>query len=295
MEESTDLKGISIAESIKLFLKINVLIILFSFLFDLILLLPLKILGTYFTEIKVDSIEPYINALGTVLVYIFIIRKIIKKINSEENFQLKIQYKPKLKEYIYVILAAIAYLFIYSNTLSLLLSAIPTSKWSEFIFNEFGKRPLLLIIISTSIVAPIFEEVIYRGIILEQLNRRYGMIKAIVVSSLLFGIMHLNIEQGINGFFIGMVLGFIYIKTNSLLLSIFLHLANNSLVIISAFIPFIDLSSEKFNLVQLLCGAILLLIAYKFFNNIEIDTNRKFNLKIMPKGWGSKALDTDGN
>jgi len=63
----------------------------------------------------------------------------------------------------------------------------------------------------------------------------------------------------------------------------------------SAFIPFIDLSSEKFHLVQLLCGAILLLIVYKFFNNIEIDSNRKFNLKIMSKVKSSKALDTDGN
>ncbi len=165
----------------------------------------------------------------------------------------------------------------------------------EYAFNEFANRPILLMIISTSIVAPIFEEVIYRGIILEQLNRRYGAIKAIIISSLLFGLMHLNLHQGINGFFLGIVLGFIYIKTNSLLLSMFLHFANNSLVIMSAFIPFIDLSSEKFHLVQLLCGAILLLIVYKFFNNIEIDSNRKFNLKIMSKVKSSKALDTDGN
>ncbi len=61
MEESTDLKGISITESIKLFLKINIFLILFSFLFNLLFVVPLRALGTYFIGTSMDAITQYIN------------------------------------------------------------------------------------------------------------------------------------------------------------------------------------------------------------------------------------------
>ncbi|MCY6356050.1 CPBP family intramembrane glutamic endopeptidase [Clostridium sp. ZS2-4] len=284
MEVLTEQKGISVGEGIKLFFKINILQILFT--------IPFNLLGICFEESGLNAIAPYINGLGEIAAYIYIIRKIIKEINLKENFKLKIQYKPKLKEYIYVILALLGYLFIYGNTIELLLSNIPESQWVE---EYFSTIPIPLLIISVSIVAPIFEEIIYRGIILEQLDRRYGMIKAIIVSSLLFGIVHLNIHQGVNAFFIGIVAGFIYIKTNSLLLSMFLHFANNSLVTISDFIPFLDSSNSKFSVVELVCGVIMLLIAYKFFNNIEVDLSRKFKWDIKSKIKENKLSDTNYN
>lgn len=285
MEVSTEQKGISIGESIELFLKINILQMLFT--------IPFILLVIWFKEISLDTIGLYIKELGEVVAYICVIRKIIKEINLKENFKLKIQYKPKLKEYIYVILALLGYIFIYANTVELLLSNIPMNEWIQDCFKEITNMPILLLIISVSIVAPIFEEIIYRGIILEQLYRRYGMIKAIIISALLFGLMHLNIQQGVNAFFIGIVLGFIYIKTNSLLLSIFLHFANNSLMVILDSIPFLDTSNLKFSIVELLCGVIMLLIAYKFFNNIEVDLSRKFNFDIKSKIKVNKLSDTN--
>lgn len=284
MEVLTEQKGISIGESITLFFRINILRMLFT--------IPLYLLGICFAEIGLNTITPYINGLGEVAAYIYVIRKIIKEINLKENFKLKIQYKPKLKEYIYVILALLGYIFIYGNTIELLLSNIPENQWVKDYFSNI-QIPLLIILVS--IVAPIFEEIIFRGIILEQLDRRYGMIKAIIVSSLLFGIVHLNIHQGVNAFFIGIVAGFIYIKTNSLLLSMFLHFVNNSLAIILDFIPFLDSSNSKFSVVELVCGVIMVLIAYKFFNNIEVDLSRKFNLDIKSKIKGNKLSDTNYN
>lgn len=284
MEVLNEQKGISIWESITLFFKINILRTLFT--------IPFYLLGICFKEIGLNTIAPYINGLGEVVAYIYVIRKIIKEINLKENFKLKIQYKPKLKEYIYVIIALLGYLFTYGNTIELVLSNIPESQWVK---DYFFTIPILLLIISVSIVAPIFEEIIFRGIILEQLDRKYGIIKSIIFSSLLFGIMHLNIHQGVNAFFIGIITGFIYIKTNSLLLSIFLHFANNSLVIILDFIPFFDSSNLKFSVVELACGVIMLLIAYKFFNNIEVDLSRKFNWNIKSKIKGNKLSDNNYN
>ncbi|MCY6485755.1 type II CAAX endopeptidase family protein [Clostridium aestuarii] len=270
MEISTEQKGISIGESIELLFMINIA--------QFLLMIPLGLVAAAFEDASLNTIAQYIKILNEIVVYIYIIRKVIKRINLREDFKLKIQYKPKFKEGIYVVLAVLGYTFVYSNTLELLLSNIQVSQWIEEAFDELVKTPIILTIY-VSVIAPIFEETICRGIILEQLYKRYGMIRAVIVSSLLFAIMHLNIHQGVNAFFIGLLLGFVYIKTNSLLLSMFLHFVNNSLVSLRVFIPFLNIGEEKFSIIQLICGAILLIVSYKFFNNIEVDSSRKFNFK----------------
>lgn len=299
MEISTQQEGMSIKESIKLFFKINILLVLFEIAFNIVLIFFSGLLSIYSEDISVDIIILYIRQLVHILSYIWVIKKIIKEINLKENFKLKIQYKPKLKEYIYIILAVIGYRVFYENTLGLLMSNIPMSPWLEAALenavNENISYFIPSFIISVIMVAPVFEEIIYRGIILELLYKRYGSLKAIGISSMLFAIMHLNIHQGVNGFFLGIILGYIYIKTNSLLLSMFLHFTNNFLVIISIYLPFLDADSFKFNIVKLAGGVLLLLIAYKFFNNIEVDESRKFNFNINSKIKSDKVLDMDYN
>ena len=81
----------------------------------------------------------------------------------------------------------------------------------------------------TLITAPIFEELLFRGIILNGLLNKYknSSKKAIIYSAMVFGLVHLNIPQGINAFIGGIILGFIYCYTKSMKLSIFAHFINN--------------------------------------------------------------------
>ena len=87
----------------------------------------------------------------------------------------------------------------------------------------------LLMYFQTIIVAPIFEELLFRGIILNGLLNKYknNSKKAIIYSAIIFGMVHLNIPQGINAFIAGIILGFIYYYTKSMKLSIFAHFVNN--------------------------------------------------------------------
>ncbi|MBP3425215.1 MAG: CPBP family intramembrane metalloprotease [Rikenellaceae bacterium] len=84
-------------------------------------------------------------------------------------------------------------------------------------------------IINTVILAPIFEEAIFRGVVLESVRSRWGNLWAVVVSSLLFGLAHQLPQQIINAFAVGLLLGTIYIATDSLLTVIILHAINNAL------------------------------------------------------------------
>ncbi|KEI89469.1 CAAX protease [Clostridium botulinum B2 433] len=271
MEKFNENRGISIKESIKLFFEINIWLIIYG--------IPFTILAIYFKEHGLEVTYESIEQLGEIVAYIFIIKKIYKRFKSQENFRFKIKYKPTLKEGIFIIIATIAYIFVSDNTFGILLQKIPEADWIENAFIELESAPLLLQFISLCIIAPIFEEIIYRGIMLEKLNKRCGATKAILISSLFFGIMHFNLHQGVNAFFIGVVMGVIYIKTDSLLLTILLHFVNNLYYLIAQYIPYLDQIESNFSVVRLICGSILLFISYRFFNGIKIHLNRELNLR----------------
>jgi len=79
------------------------------------------------------------------------------------------------------------------------------------------------------IMAPILEELIFRGVILDGLLKKYRATGAIFLSALLFGIVHLNPWQFVGAFLLGLLFGWVYWQTKSLLLTILLHFFNNGL------------------------------------------------------------------
>lgn len=85
-----------------------------------------------------------------------------------------------------------------------------------------------LIAIFASAVLPAFcEEFANRGMLLSGL-KKLGIKKAIVLSGLVFGLMHLNIGQFGYAFLIGMFFAFIFFATGSILPSIIIHFMNNA-------------------------------------------------------------------
>jgi membrane protease YdiL (CAAX protease family) len=86
----------------------------------------------------------------------------------------------------------------------------------------------LPVFLSIVIVAPLGEEWISRGIILKGLLKHYSPRKAIVWSAVIFGIIHFNPWQAVSAFFIGLAIGWIYWRTRSLWLCVFMHAVNNA-------------------------------------------------------------------
>ncbi|MFI3322377.1 MAG: CPBP family intramembrane glutamic endopeptidase [Rikenellaceae bacterium] len=83
--------------------------------------------------------------------------------------------------------------------------------------------------VSVVFIAPILEELIFRGVILSDIKRYYGSLVAIFVSALTFGAIHLNLAQLFPAFIAAIIMGYIYLKTNSICAVIFLHFLNNSI------------------------------------------------------------------
>ena len=74
------------------------------------------------------------------------------------------------------------------------------------------------------LVAPVLEEFFVRGILLTRWTVKWGVTRAILASSIVFGLLHTNI---IGGFCFACVMAIFYIRTKSLFVPIFLHILNN--------------------------------------------------------------------
>lgn len=87
-------------------------------------------------------------------------------------------------------------------------------------------------ILSTAIIAPIIEEILFRGILLRGFLKHYSVRKSIILSALLFGLAHMNPWQFVSAFAAGIILGWWYVKTNSITTTIFGHALNNGMMFI---------------------------------------------------------------
>ena len=100
----------------------------------------------------------------------------------------------------------------------------------------------LFTIICTGILAPVMEELVFRYGILGSLRKK-GPLIAIGISSVSFGIMHMNIIQGSYACVMGIILGYFYWKTENINTSILLHITVNLSSVLTTFLPFHELIS----------------------------------------------------
>ncbi len=81
--------------------------------------------------------------------------------------------------------------------------------------------------IQVCILAPVVEEILMRGFLLGGLSVNYGKLTALLISSALFALLHFNMVQTLSALICGIVLGLLYIRTNSLICCIAAHAGYN--------------------------------------------------------------------
>ena len=81
------------------------------------------------------------------------------------------------------------------------------------------------------IAAPVVEELVFRGAIMQSL-RRFGDTFALFVSSLLFGLVHGNLVQAPMAFVTGLAIGYFVLRTGSLRTGMAIHFVNNALAVV---------------------------------------------------------------
>ena len=85
-----------------------------------------------------------------------------------------------------------------------------------------------LALLTTGILAPIVEEIAFRRGIQKNMSEKFNPTVGIIVSALVFGVMHGNLFQGVFAALMGIILGVVYHKTNNLWYTTIIHIVNNS-------------------------------------------------------------------
>lgn len=133
----------------------------------------------------------------------------------------------------------------------------------DFFFNFLNVEEIVyvsfivyvLFFINICILAPIWEELFFRGILLRRLTIKWSPQKSIIVSSLLFGLIHVNPLTVIFAFLLGCVLGYVYLKTKSIIVPIVVHSFSNFF----AFLQFIWANQSSTEILPTTAGAQLTL------------------------------------
>ncbi len=132
-------------------------------------------------------------------------------------------------------------------------SLIPMSdEFAELFKQSIGNPSNIFAFTTIVILAPGVEELIFRGVILTGRLKRYSPVTAIIVSSILFGAVHLNPWQFISASILGMFIGWVYYRTQSISLAIIIHGFNNLTATVIEIIGFDQTNYEITHLRELI-------------------------------------------
>ena len=133
----------------------------------------------------------------------------------------------------------------------------------------------IAIYISALIIAPIFEELLFRGAILRILDR-YNRFFAIFTSSFLFALLHMDVTQFFFTFFLGFLMAYLSLKYDSMKINIGIHFLNNAWAVLITVIYYYgsyDMISIVDGMISLLMIAGCIYCVYKgkqFLNSLNI-------------------------
>ena len=166
----------------------------------------------------ITSICNYIIPLP---IFLYLMKK-LEKINIEKQ-------QINVKTYIIYICISILLMWIgnmIGGLITTLISGATQNPISNPIQELITSSSILLNIILISFIAPIFEELIFRKLLIDR-TIKYGARISIIVSALIFGLYHGNINQFFYAALLGGFLAYIYIKTGKITYTISLHMIVN--------------------------------------------------------------------
>ena len=129
-----------------------------------------------------------------------------------------------------ILAAAVIFSFGSAMLISALLSYVGPG-WPESFVGADGwlnEGPAVFLLVIVLVVAPVIEEVLFRGVMLHRIAVKWGLGPAIVVSSAVFGLLHVNfVGVGV----LGIVMALLYVRTRTLIVPIACHVLNNAVAV----------------------------------------------------------------
>jgi len=183
------------------------------------------------------SAESIVFGIGMIVLdilsYFIVILIGLKKSGQKPNDIFRFN-KLSLDYWAAIIVFMFGFIIISSELDNLLIYFLPMPAFFQNTFELLIIKQLFIIsILLVGILPGLLEEMLFRGILLNGFEKNYSEKKAILISALLFGIVHLNPWQFVTAFIMGIILAWVYIRTKSIILCIYMHIFNNLVSVIT--------------------------------------------------------------
>lgn len=260
---------------------------------NLLAILLILVAGS-FTSLEKFQASTAFKVISTIITQIgFIITFFIIKKTSKVSFKAIKMQKLNFKSILIIVLVAFVCLFLITPLMNVYDSFLISLGIKEQQLSLGLDTPLKLIflIFALGILAPICEEFIFRGIIFSGLKEK-GIKNAVLISSLMFMLMHLSLHQTFYQFILGIILALLYYFTQNIFAPILIHFINNvSILLINYFSP--SFFEYRFLTSNYIILAVVLFLVGVFFiyhlllwlrkTNIEKINNAKKEIEVNVK------------
>lgn len=206
-----------------------------------VILVLLTALGVPFASVN----ETVFTSIGNAVVYALAIGIVVgvpwlvrKKRTTLADIGL--QRLPTWNELLMAPLGMVGYLILTSIIMALAMVALPFVDYTQAQqvgFSQLSSQlEFTLAFISLVVIAPFAEEVLFRGYLLGKLRQHVPTWIAILVTSIIFGVVHLQWNVGLDVFALSIVLCLLRVQSGSLWPSILLHMLKNGVAFYFLFI-----------------------------------------------------------
>lgn len=189
-------------------------------------LIPMWLVRAFRPEWLADgNINLSLSIIPMYLIGMPVLIALVKRIPAET-----VERKP-MKWWQFLLAAIMCYGLVYSSNfvgtvISTVIGLLKGSAVENAIMNIATSVSMPLVVLYMVICAPFMEEYVFRKLIVER-TVKYGQGVAVVMSGLMFGLFHGNLNQFVYAFTLGCFLAFLYVKTGKLKITIALHMMIN--------------------------------------------------------------------
>lgn len=175
------------------------------------------------------------SGVACIIVFLFILW--LEKRKMVKNGCYVVWDKLNLKVCILVVLAGITASFGINGLIELSgitkLFPLYEEEYVELLYNE----NVWITVITSVILAPVLEELVFRRLVFKRMRENISFIPAALLSSIIFGVVHGNMVQGVFAFSVGYAICYLYEKCNNLWIPILFHAVINGTSVVVAYSP----------------------------------------------------------
>ena len=222
-------------------------------------------LATYFTLLFATSSMSFLMAIMPItILFTSIVVCLVGQINIKKSIKFN---KFSLKKFLMYFVLFIGVYFVSNVITNIFVSLFPESleKFS-LVEDILTVDNMWLGLFLIALLPAIAEEFFFRGIVLTSFKKKYGVMVGIVASALIFGIYHMNWVQGINAFILGLALGYIYVKTDSIITTMLLHFLNNGYAVLCEFYPKLIFEPSNFLVIIIIVISVIAIISIVYIS-----------------------------